>query len=455
MTAGGGAAVPRPVLATLATAVALPLAYASARFPVLAIAAVVAAIVAVLVVLRSDLLLLVLVAALPWDDALPTPVSAFSVTKILGLLLIGAWAMRAVRATEPLRLPGTLTAVTVMWLAIGTSLITSTDQQAGLLKTASYVLFILFFFIVVQLVRELDDVRRVVRVFCASATISAGYGIYLFLIGDVARASGPITDPNGFAFVISAALPLTGYLLANDRGRRALWFVAFAIISGAVLASLSRGSLVALAVLAVWGVLTGRVPVRGALLAGAVIVSMAALGFALFGPLVQRQVQSHSNFAAKNVTSRQAFWSGALRMASDRPLTGVGPGRFGAEAQNYVHNNPIALRDPVVHNTYLEVLAEDGVVALFALLAFLGGTWRLLSRAQKRAKANEDVEATRLATALQATLLVSLVGGIFISAQLTTPFWLVGALAAVFTGVEAERAATAARWLGGIEPDPA
>jgi putative inorganic carbon (hco3(-)) transporter len=455
VTAGGGAAVPRLAVAALATTVAIPLAYVSAAAPLLGIGALLGGVVVALVVLRADLLLLALVSVLPWEDSLHSAFPSFSVVKLLGLLLIGAWALRALRASEPLRLPGTLPAVTVMWLAIGFSFIMSPDQTVGLSKTASYALFILFFFIVVQLVRGTDDVRRVLRVFCASAAVAGAWGIYLFVAGRVERASGPIQDPNGFAYVIGAALPLTGYLVVNDRGRRALWLVAFVVITGAVLASLSRGAFVGLAALLVWGVLTGRVPVRGGLLGLAIVASVAALGFALFGPIVERRVQSHGRIASKNVTSRQAFWSGALRMAADRPLTGVGPDRFGREAQNYVRNNPIALRHPVVHNTYLEVLAESGIVALLGFLAYLSGTWRVLMRARGRARTSEDVDATHLVTALQSTLLFALVAGFFISAQLTTPFWLIGGLATVFAGVEAERAATTARWLGGVSPEPA
>jgi putative inorganic carbon (hco3(-)) transporter len=455
VTAGEGVAAPRLMTAALSVAVALPLAYASAVSPSAALVVVAAVVVVLLVVLRADLLLLVLVAALPWEDTLHAAFTTVSVVKLLGLLLIGAWALRAVRGGEPLRLPGTLSPVALMWLAIGFSFVVSPDQSAGLAKTASYALFILFFFIVVQLVRGTEQVRSVLRVFCASAAIAGAWAMYLFVSGSVARASGPIEDPNGFAYVIAAALPLTGYLIVSDRGLRAVWLVAFAVIMGAVLASLSRGAYVGLAALLVWGVLTGRVPIRGALLGGAVIASVAILGFALFGPIVERQVVSHGKVADKNVTSRQAFWAGALRMTGDRPITGVGPGRFGAETQNYVHNNPVALRNPVVHNTYLEVLAESGIVALLGFLAFLAGTWRILTSARHRALQSGDVDERRMAAALQSTLLIALVSGFFISAQLTTPFWLIGALATVFAGVESERAAASARWQRGVSAAPA
>ena len=72
--------------------------------------------------------------------------------------------------------------------------------------------------------------------------------------------------------------------------------------------------------------------------------------------------------ADKNVAAREALWTGAVRMAADRPFTGVGPGRFGIESPRYVRNNPIPLGEtPVVHNSYLHVLAEIGLLGLHRL----------------------------------------------------------------------------------------
>ena len=89
----------------------------------------------------------------------------------------------------------------------------------------------------------------------------------------------------------------------------------------------------------------------------------------------------------------------------------------------------IVIPNPVVHNSYLEILAENGILALTCFLAFLAITWRLLSDAVKRARAEGDVRRTRLATALQATMVVVVVSSLFISAQVLIPFWLIGGLA--------------------------
>lgn len=414
--------------------VAAPLAYAAALQPYLALAGTAAAVLAVLVVLRADLVLLILVAALPWEDNLAPPSAPIPVVKLLGLLLIAAWALRAATGREPLRLPAVLVTVAAFTFAVGASFLVSPDQPASLVKTTSYVLFAIFFFVVVQLVRDRADVRRVLIVVSLSAAASGARGLFEFLVLGADRAAGPISDPNGYAYVLASVLPLAGYLAATERRLRWLWLVCFALILAAVTASLSRGALVGLAAVALWLLLTGRVAARKALLGGAVLITLAVGVFVLVSPVVSDRVESKQSYGSKNISSRQAFYRGALAMAADRPLAGVGPARFGTEAQQYVKGNPVALRDPVVHNSYLEILAESGILALAAFLAFLAATWRLLAHGRLQALAVGDGDAGRFASALQATLLVAVIAGIFISAQLTTPFWLLGGLAAMFAG---------------------
>ena len=171
------------------------------------------------------------------------------------------------------------------------------------------------------------------------------------------------------------------------------------------------------------------------LLGAIALLSVAALAFALWAPLLNDRLERKGNIADKNVAARQALWGGALRMAVDRPITGVGPGRFGIEASAYVRNNPIDLREPVVHNSYLHVLAEIGLLGLIGFVGFLASSWRLLSRGRKRAISIGDRDGQRLATAMQASLIVAIVAGAFLSEQFTTPFWMIGALATVVAGV--------------------
>jgi O-antigen ligase len=419
-------------LAFLAGApVAIVLGVVASTHPFLALAGTGAALLALLMLVRAEALLLVLVAALPWEGLLAYPTESVSAVKVLGVLLFGAWIVRALVRAEPLRLSPALAWAALLAFAVGLSLLLSPNPADGIADSLRYGLFIVFFFLVLQLTHTATDVRRIVRVMVLSSTLAAGWGLYGFIVLGLDRAAGPISDPNDFAYLMVCVLPLAAYLMGSDRHRRVLWAFCSLLLLGATLATLSRGALIGLAALAPWAIATRRVPLGGIVLGVAALLSIAALAFAIWAPLLHDRLEQKGNISAKNVTARQALWAASLRMAEDRPLTGVGPGRFGIEAPAYVRNNPIVLKQPVVHNSYLQVMAEIGALGLFAFVAFLVSSWRLLGRARRRAVAEEDIDGRRLATAMQASLIVAIVAGAFLSEQLTTPFWLIGALAAV------------------------
>jgi putative inorganic carbon (hco3(-)) transporter len=412
-----------------ALALSLPLAYATAKAPLLALAGVASVILLILVLVWAEAVLLLLVAALPWEGLLQYPTETVSAVKILGLLLVVAWILRALAGRELLRLPGTLAAVIVFGMLLGVSFVFSPDPAAGIGKVLRYVLFIAFFFLVIQLVRDSAGVRRVLRVLALSATGAALWALVSYLNGSLERAGGPIEDPNDFAFLIVAVLPIVGLLFVEERDRRGIWATSFAILIAAALATLSRGALVGLAALALWALLTGKVSVGGVLTGAAALVGVVLVALTFWSPLVNESVTRKGKIAEQNTASRLAFWDAAMEMTYDRPLVGVGPGRFGDETANYLGNRPSTLQRPAAHNSYLEIMAESGFPALVAFLVYLGGSWVLLARGRRQAVATGDQAGVRLATALQASFVASAVSAMFLSQQLALPFWLLGALA--------------------------
>ena len=424
LLAGRGLLVP-------AALIAAPLALLAALHPLLALLGVLAALLVLFVFLRAEAVLLVLVAALPWEDALAYPSEKVTLVKLLGLLLFAAWLLRSLARSEPLRLPGVLLPVALLGAIVALSLIVSPDPAAGMLDFLRFALYIVFFFLVVQLTTTREQVERILRTFVISAAAASLWALYQFVVLGESRAGGPIADPNDFAYVMACVLPFSAHLLVTERSRRWLWAMCFLILCAAVLATLSRGALVGLAALAVWATVTRRVALGGVLLGAAALLGVVAVAFAVWAPQLQDRLAGTGKVADANVASRQALWDGALRMTADRPLLGVGPGRFGVEAPAYVRNSPLDIENPVVHNSYLQMLAETGVLGLAAFLAFLASAWRLLAGARARAVSKDDADDRRLATAMQASMVVALASGFFLSAQLTTPFWLLGALATV------------------------
>ena len=138
--------------------------------------------------------------------------------------------------------------------------------------------------------------------------------------------------------------------------------------------------------------LSRRIPLSGVLLGLVAVLSVAGLAFALWAPLLNDRLSMKGRIADKNVAAREALWTGAVRMAADRPLIGVGPGRFGTESPRYVRNNPIPLGEtPVVHNSYLHVLAEIGLLGLHRLRRL---PRLLVAPARSREKASRSASET-------------------------------------------------------------
>lgn len=428
MAAGRFAA---PGLLLAAVPLAILIGYASAANPVLTLAAVGAAIVAALVVLETRFVLLILVAVLPWEGALNFPSETVSAVKILGALLFAGYAFRLAQREERIHTSVTTYAVAVFVLLVGLSLIASPDPAAGVGKFLRYLLFAAFFFLVVQLVDGREWLLRLLRTLALSLGMAALWALVPFLAGELERAGGPITDPNDFGYLMTAGLPLVAYLAVVDRRWRPVWALSFVLVLAASAATLSRGVAVALLVLVIWAVATRRLNIGGLLASTATLLLVLGTAVLFFAPLIDERLEQKGRVAGANVASREALWEGAIRMTMDRPVLGVGPERYGVESTRYVREDPVALRSPVTHNTYLEVLAENGILALGAFLVFLGGSWLGLSRVHRDSLRSGRRESARLATAMQASLLVAIVGAFFLSEQLATPFWLLGALAVV------------------------
>lgn len=84
--------------------------------------------------------------------------------------------------------------------------------------------------------------------------------------------------------------------------------------------------------------------------------------------IVQQPV-TDSNFS---IIERLAHWIAALRMWEMSPWLGVGPGNYAAV---YPQVRLARWEDPLghAHNTYLNVLAENGLIGIFAYLALWAG----------------------------------------------------------------------------------
>lgn len=263
------------------------------------------------------------------------------------------------------------------------------------------------------------------------------------------RLQGGGGDPNYLAAGLVPAIVLAGALVVQYRNgaARTGLAIAIAIVVAGLAATESRGGALAAMAAAVTALIVLRHHRQHVLAALAVIATLAAVWFAAFPGAWQRvtSIDGGGN-------GRSDLWHVALRVAGDHPAAGIGLGNFETQARRYVRRpgqltyvRLIVDRPHVAHNTYLQILAETGVVGL---VLWLGAALGFLGVARRAGHALERVgepDLAMLARALFIAQVAMLVALVFITDGYDKRLWLLFALGPVLLGVAQRRAAGARR----------
>lgn len=195
---------------------------------------------------------------------------------------------------------------------------------------------------------------------------------------------GPFVNRNDFAGFVELTLP-AGLALMIFRGLRRDMFPLAALLTivpmGAMVLSGSRGGIVSfgfeIAVLALLA--RSRKGPQGARLAALGIVGLASLALVVWlgaGKALERFSTLHPGDVS--LSRRATMVRGAVHMFYDHPITGTGVGSLVAVYPRYETLYDGKVVDHV-HNDYMELLAETGIVGSLCGLAFL---WLLFRQAR-------------------------------------------------------------------------
>ena len=367
-----------------------------------------------------------------------------------GLLVLGGWLAhrRADRASlraalRPHRRLLAVVALLLGWLTL--SLAWTADAGSAASKLAAW------YVNAAALVVLLTSVRtpRAVRLVVGAVVLAVVAAVGLALAGiDLAPEDAPVAegrlqgvagDPNFMAAFIVPALVLAAALRGSVRVHtRALLGAAMIVLVVGLAATQSRGGLLAalVALVAAFVVMRGH---RGAV-AGAGVVALLAIGVWLSAnPAVLERLQSAEQDRGNG---REDLWLVAWRMSSDHPITGVGLDSFTVHSGEYVRRpgvlryvDLVVDRPHVVHNTYLEMLAESGVVGLGLTLALAAIAVSSALRAARRFERAGERGLAVLARGVVAADAGLLTAAVFISAQATATVWVLLALGPMLLGV--------------------
>ena len=417
---------------------------------------------------------LVAVAAIPFVGVIGrTGLIDRPVGEILLLAVVAAWMVRALWCGPP-KLPSVRWLVAVAALAVAGILAAALadypkfalrDLRTVILEPAA------FFVVLASVVRDRNDVRRLLAALAAGATLAALVALVLIPFGAVVtevfppRLRGTFGSPNNLALVLERAAPVALALAlaagvgessgASVRwnwrrvpGASGLWLLALALLGTVLILTWSRGAwlgaLLGLAVAArpLWARFR-----RGRRLA-VVALPLAALAAIVLLTGVER-IGQLLRIGDSGAVSRLAIWDAGWRMARDNWLFGVGPDNFLTHYRAYML--PEAWREPNIshpHNLLLDAWVSLGVIGLVALVALVALFWRDWARIRPAVAGRSDPLAFGLAGAMTAALAHGLVDHAYFLPELAAMFWT---LAAAVAGLATMRGVESSRGGGGNE----
>jgi O-antigen ligase len=292
-----------------------------------------------------------------------------------------------------------------------------------------YTSFVALYFVVSQFVGDHRLQRRIAWTLSVSSAVAALIALEYFFFepGYVYRANLKFGDPNQLAFMLATTLPLTFWLLRERWSLRPLVLGMIVVISLAIAFTYSRSALLAIGAGIVFLMLTDRK--RIPILVGAGVITVAiGLLFVRSNPdsvfRIEEGFRAKEKVADTNVQTRLTAWDAAITLAIDHPLLGIGPGNFFYHYGDVTGTPAGAEPLGVVHNAYLDIASELGLVGLGLFLAYLALVFARLTSAQR-----DGSGPPGFAAALRVSFVVACVGAITLSEQYSAPFWLIGGLA--------------------------
>ena len=221
-------------------------------------------------------------------------------------------------------------------------------------------------------------------------------------------------DPNYFAAMLLVPLSLSMGMFRSTRSwlQRALMALTTLLTAVAIFLTMSRGALVAMILMA--GVYVYRLGLKARTVAVIVLV-LAVLS--LFAPAaLWKRLQPE---ALVTGTGRTNIWAAGSQMLKHHFFLGVGAGNFPVAYDAYAGAGPKFQgyrRDS--HNTYLNILSEQGVIGLMLFFTALFYQFRLL-----RPEAGRLGTSNVLLVSCEASLVAVLGAGFFLDLLLSKFVW--------------------------------
>jgi len=222
----------------------------------------------------------------------------------------------------------------------------------------------------------------------ASLSLLALWGIQQYLLGNIRLENfgGPqISGSNQIASAFVWAVPIAYYKFIHDTGRKkAISAICLSVLLAAIVCTQSRQAFLAVVFYVVALFLTSRKK----MLFVSLVVLIGLLALPLIPTGYWQRMQTIGEYQEEaSAAGRLDTWSTALRIFSDYPMFGVGSDNFTLIAPRYARPGQIIR---VTHNTYFQILTEEGLVGLTFFILLVISAMLGLYRCYRKYRSEDD-----------------------------------------------------------------
>lgn len=283
-----------------------------------------------------------------------------------------------------------ITIPALMWIVFSfLSALSAHDVNLVVMQAGQMVKLFILYIVIANTIRDENDVKWLVGALILGAAFQGLLGIYQAITGSAVgfsflgepsqlfhgRSQGTIGHPNGYGAYLSAIMPLMLSLLFIKIHVRlkTIAIVSLGLCGLGLLFCLSRGGwvsfMVASAAVLIFVFERYRPTLKTIIGVSPTFVIFFLLLFSQRNVIAARLTSSQ---AMDSALSRISLAQGALAMLSDYPVVGVGLNNYSILMPKYdpfdfARENQIV----IVHNVYLLVAAETGIVGLACFIWLL------------------------------------------------------------------------------------
>jgi O-antigen ligase len=320
-----------------------------------------------------------LVFAMPWEDAITIPGFGTS-ARLIGMVAVSLGVLAIIERGKIRRPSAGHIVMGLFVLLAALSYLWSLYPEGTLIQTFSYIQLFAMVWLIWELAPQVREQLHLMQAYVFGTFISGIDTIYEFFSHQESvyqRYAGAKLDANDLGLIMALSIPMSYYLLIENKGWTAwIYRVQLILVGITILLTASRGAtlatLVALSIVPLTQArLTGRQ--RIALI---LTVSLLVYGLVLFVPSTswERLSTLPTELEQGTLTGRTIIWRAGWEIFRAHPFLGIGANAFRLIVSR-VLAEPIRLeeRDPAppAHNTFLSVLVEQGVLGFAVFCALL------------------------------------------------------------------------------------